>query len=370
MQLTALVDAAIAANPAAAADFRAGKQQALGQLMRVGEGRHWRQGRHAARQPSAARTALGAVAKVRLGRMVHGGLCLGPRRRRRDHARRGRHPRRGGRGIGPVQEGIDELRRGGARARGVAASRVAAVPVRPGVRRVPAAAHRVRAPGRVEARHRARRAAPPAHRSIRLRTCTEPSTPGGTGCAASSTSSRRSAEQPPALGFNRARSWRPIAVDDCLIHHPRITTALPALRTLIAAHGNPELGTMHLTVGEDGQELLVRPKPPRGLAPGALDAGLDLPDDGRVSTTSTTLALARAHVPGHRRCVHPGQLGADGRACMDASSPHSAATRVCASSTHTRASACWRAIWPSMRARSCASRAIEARRNSASSTRA
>jgi len=93
----------------------------------------------------------------------------------------------------------------------------------------------------------------------------------------------------PALGFNRARSWRPIAVDDCLIHHPRITTALPALRTLIASSGKPDLGTLHLTAGEDGQELLVRPKPSRGLAPGALDAGLDLPDGGRVSTTSTTL---------------------------------------------------------------------------------
>jgi 23S rRNA (uracil1939-C5)-methyltransferase len=93
----------------------------------------------------------------------------------------------------------------------------------------------------------------------------------------------------PGLGFNRARSWRPIAVDDCLIHHPRITTALPALRSLIAAHGNAELSTMHLTAGEDGQELLVRPKPPRGLTPDALDAGLELPDDGRVSTTSTTL---------------------------------------------------------------------------------
>lgn len=97
------------------------------------------------------------------------------------------------------------------------------------------------------------------------------------------------AGKPPALGFNRARSWRPIAVDDCLIHHPRITTALPALRSLIASDGNPELGTVHLTVGENGQELLVRPKPPRGLAPGAMDAGLELPDGGRVSTTSTTL---------------------------------------------------------------------------------
>ena len=34
-ELGALVDAAIAGNPAAAADFRAGKQQALGQLMRA-----------------------------------------------------------------------------------------------------------------------------------------------------------------------------------------------------------------------------------------------------------------------------------------------------------------------------------------------
>jgi len=98
-----------------------------------------------------------------------------------------------------------------------------------------------------------------------------------------------SADRAPGLGFNRARSWRPIAVDDCLIHHPRITTALPALRALIASSGKPDLGTLHLTAGEEGQELLVRPKPPRGLAPGALDAGLDLPDGGRVSTTSTTL---------------------------------------------------------------------------------
>src|SRR2546426_516056 len=30
------------------------------------------------------------------------------------------------------------------------------------------------------------------------------------------------------LGFNRARSWRPIAVDDCLIHHRAITDSLYA----------------------------------------------------------------------------------------------------------------------------------------------
>ena len=94
---------------------------------------------------------------------------------------------------------------------------------------------------------------------------------------------------PPALGFNRARSWRPIAVDDCLIHHPRITTALPALRGLLDSSATNALGTLHLTVGEDGQELLIHAKPARGLASGALDGGLDLPDGGRVSTTSTTL---------------------------------------------------------------------------------
>jgi len=96
-------------------------------------------------------------------------------------------------------------------------------------------------------------------------------------------------ERPPELGFNRARSWRPIAVDDCLIHHPRIATALPALRALLASSATPELSTLHLTAGESGRELLVRAKPPRGLAAGALEAGLDLPDGGRVSTTSTTL---------------------------------------------------------------------------------
>src|SRR4029077_6017134 len=92
-----------------------------------------------------------------------------------------------------------------------------------------------------------------------------------------------------ALGFNRARSWRPIAVDDCLIHHPRITTALPALRAPFNSSATSALGTLHLTVGEEGQELLIHAKPARGLASGALDGGLDLPDGGRVSTSSTAL---------------------------------------------------------------------------------
>ena len=75
-ELSALVDAAIAANPAAAADFRAGKQQALGQLMRAVKDATGGK----ADMPLVNRLLRdrlsGAVALVRLGRMVHGGLCL------------------------------------------------------------------------------------------------------------------------------------------------------------------------------------------------------------------------------------------------------------------------------------------------------
>ncbi|HSP66015.1 MAG TPA: hypothetical protein VLO10_07470, partial [Candidatus Deferrimicrobium sp.] len=39
------------------------------------------------------------------------------------------------------------------------------------------------------------------------------------------------------LGFNRVRSWRAVAVDDCLIHHPRITSSLPALTELVRDSG-------------------------------------------------------------------------------------------------------------------------------------
>jgi 23S rRNA (uracil1939-C5)-methyltransferase len=89
------------------------------------------------------------------------------------------------------------------------------------------------------------------------------------------------------LGFNRMRSWRPVAIDDCLIHHPRITASLPALRDLARA-AEPDLTALHLTAGEDGDELLVRPRPQRALPPSTVDEHARAADQ-RWSTTFTTL---------------------------------------------------------------------------------
>ena len=86
-----------------------------------------------------------------------------------------------------------------------------------------------------------------------------------------------------ALGFNRARSWRPIAIDDCLIHTHPITDALPVLRDLAqssAPADAPRLDALHVTAGYDG-ELLVRGKPRQALAADAVDR----------------VAMSPAHVP-------------------------------------------------------------------------
>lgn len=89
------------------------------------------------------------------------------------------------------------------------------------------------------------------------------------------------------LGFNRMRSWRPVAIDDCLIHHPRITGSLPALRDL-ARSADPDLTALHLTAGENGDELLLRPRPQRALRSSTVDDHARAADQ-RWSTTLTTL---------------------------------------------------------------------------------
>lgn len=101
------------------------------------------------------------------------------------------------------------------------------------------------------------------------------------------------------LGFNRMRSWRPVAVDDCLIHHPRIAGSLAQLRALVREAAGPELNALHLTAGEDGDELLLRPRPPSALPAAAVDAR-SLAADQRWSTTFTTL-----HWRGHSFRVSP-----------------------------------------------------------------
>ena len=91
-----------------------------------------------------------------------------------------------------------------------------------------------------------------------------------------------------SLGFNRMRSWRPVAVEDCLIHHPRITGSLAALRAVVRDAAQPGLTALHLTVGEEGEELLLRARPPRSLPAAAIDARART-DDLRWSTSSTSL---------------------------------------------------------------------------------
>jgi 23S rRNA (uracil1939-C5)-methyltransferase len=96
------------------------------------------------------------------------------------------------------------------------------------------------------------------------------------------------------LGFNRVRSWKPVAIDDCLIHHERITSSLPALVGLVREGGAPALTALHLTAGESGDELLLRPQPARGIPAAAVDAHARSAGQ-RWSTTSTTLGW-RGHV--------------------------------------------------------------------------
>lgn len=104
-----------------------------------------------------------------------------------------------------------------------------------------------------------------------------------------------------ALGFNRARSWTAIAVDDCLIHHDTVARSLPALRQAVRESGDDKLTVVHVTVGDDGRELLVRGKPKRALDAAAVDAAAEkLPSDLHWNTDSTTL-----HWRGHMFRVRP-----------------------------------------------------------------
>ncbi len=95
---------------------------------------------------------------------------------------------------------------------------------------------------------------------------------------------------PVGLGFNRARSWTPVAIDDCLIHHEVIASAIPALDRLVREAGDEGLQVLHLTAGDRGRELLVAPRPARSLDPAAIDAAaLDGGQRARWLTGATTL---------------------------------------------------------------------------------
>lgn len=97
------------------------------------------------------------------------------------------------------------------------------------------------------------------------------------------------------LGFNRARSWRPIPIDDCLIHHPRIAESIAGLEEVVRRSADERLTVLHLTAGEDGEELLIRGKPADALPATALDEAVGRGELSRVSTEATTLRW-RDHV--------------------------------------------------------------------------
>ena len=92
------------------------------------------------------------------------------------------------------------------------------------------------------------------------------------------------------LGFTARDSYQRLAVNDCLIHHPTVTRALPALREGVRRAGRAALSTLHLTVGGGGTELLVAPRPADATAPGfpSVVAGR-LPAPLRLTTEATAI---------------------------------------------------------------------------------
>ncbi|MFN2450788.1 MAG: class I SAM-dependent RNA methyltransferase [Candidatus Dormibacteria bacterium] len=101
---------------------------------------------------------------------------------------------------------------------------------------------------------------------------------------------RDAANRVTGLGFNRLRSWTPIAVNDCLIHHPTITAALPGLVSIAGTEAADTLSLVHLTAGDDGSELVVLPKPAGTLSDAALGRLAEaLPAPIRLSTAGTTI---------------------------------------------------------------------------------
>ncbi len=105
----------------------------------------------------------------------------------------------------------------------------------------------------------------------------------------------------PGLGFTERHGYRRLAVDACPIHHPAINRALPALAAALAEGDAPEEGpdaggvrTLHLTLGERGEELLVDPRPTGAAGPALVArAAPRLPEGPRLTAESTGLAYGR-----------------------------------------------------------------------------
>ena len=70
------------------------------------------------------------------------------------------------------------------------------------------------------------------------------------------------------LGFNRRRTYDVVPVDDCLIHHPYVTEALPGIVRALDTAGSAELRSIRMTAHPARRELLwegLGGQAPRGL---------------------------------------------------------------------------------------------------------
>lgn len=75
------------------------------------------------------------------------------------------------------------------------------------------------------------------------------------------------------LGFNRRRSYDIVPIDDCLIHHPHITEALPGIARALDQVGSHAVRAIRLTTTPQRRELLWRAL--GAVAPPAMQAALE-----------------------------------------------------------------------------------------------
>lgn len=102
------------------------------------------------------------------------------------------------------------------------------------------------------------------------------------------------------LGFTARGSYEVVEVAGCPIHHPAIDRSLPALGARARSLG-PSAGTIHLTVGAEGAELLLQSRPdPRPGQELVLGGALGEPGLPRLTSESTSLAYR-----GRSFRVHP-----------------------------------------------------------------
>jgi tRNA/tmRNA/rRNA uracil-C5-methylase (TrmA/RlmC/RlmD family) len=76
-----------------------------------------------------------------------------------------------------------------------------------------------------------------------------------------------------SLGFNRRRSYDLVPVDDCLIHHPHLTEALPGIGRALDQVGRHAIRAIRLTTTPRRRELLWRAL--GAVAPPGLQAALE-----------------------------------------------------------------------------------------------